>query len=300
VYRVDVDFCNAFNAMSQAVLWAVMHAYGIPDVDLLVSLYEHSTVRMASNDPQCATITFDTGVAQGSALSPLLFLVFMNALLWLITDRGRKLHVSHGLKCGVQPRKKGMTQDTGQAEQVGQFNLVGFVDDLSLFTQTLGGAQALLEAIQEFELWSGLRVNRKKTSAMVIDWQGSGQCQTDETLIYMGQEVVFLAPSTTCRYLGVWGTPTGDMSATKTRIFKKTEDARDLLRHHPLTPEQAIDLFTSIGVGAFRYSAALVPWTEKELERLEAVWIRAWGLPRTTASDVFILPAGMEYLRPVV
>jgi hypothetical protein len=87
VYRVDVDFTNAFNAMSQAALWAVMRAYGISDVDLLVSLYEHSTVRMAPNDPQCATITFDTGVAQGSALSPLLFLIFMNALLGLITDK---------------------------------------------------------------------------------------------------------------------------------------------------------------------------------------------------------------------
>jgi len=120
----------------------------------------------------------------------------------------------------------------------------------------------------------------------------------------MGQEVAFLAPPVACRYLGVWGTPTGDMSATKTRIFKKTEEARDLLRHHPVPPEQAIDLFTSIGVGSFRYSSALVPWTEKELERLESVWIQAykwaWGLPRTTASDVFVLPAGMEYLRPVV
>jgi hypothetical protein len=303
VYRVDVDFCNAFNAMSQAALWAVMRAYGIPDVDLLVSLYEHSTVRMAPNDPQCATIAFDTGVAQGSALSPLLFLVFMNALLGLITDRGRRLRVSHGLKCGVQVRKRGKPQDTEQVEHVGQFNLIGFVDDLSLFTQTLGGAQALLEAIQEFELWSGLKVNRKKTCAMIIERQGPSQCQTDETLTYMGQKVALLAPSVACRYLGVWGTPTGDMSATKTRIFKKTEEARDLLKRHPLTPEQAIDLFTSIGVGAFRYSAALVPWTEKELERLEAVWIQAykwaWGLPRSTASDVFVLPAGMEYLRPV-
>ncbi len=92
VYRVDVDFTNAFNAMSQAALWAVMRASGIPDVDLLMSLYEHSTVRMAPNDPQCATITFDTGVAQGSALSPLLFLIFMNALLGIITDRGQKVH----------------------------------------------------------------------------------------------------------------------------------------------------------------------------------------------------------------
>jgi hypothetical protein len=134
---------------------------------------------------------------------------------------------------------------------------------------------------------------------MVVEQRGKSQCQMDETLVYMGQEVTFLAPSTACRYLGIWGTPTGDMSITKERIFKRTEEARDLLRHHPLTPEQAIDLFTSIGVGSFRYSAVLVPWTEKELELLEAVWVQAykwaWGLPRTTASDVFTLPTGMEY-----
>ncbi len=159
----------------------------------------------------------------------------------------------------MQLRKKRATQETEHEENVGQLNLIGFVDDLSLSAQTLGGAQALLEAIQEFEDWSGLKINRKKTWAMVVERQEAGQRQMDEILVYMGQEVTFLAPSTACRYLGVWGTPTWDMSSTKERIFKRTEEARDLLRHGPLTPEQAIDLFTSIGVGAFRYSAALVP-----------------------------------------
>ena len=101
----------------------------------------------------------------------------------------------------------------------------------------------------------------------------------------------------------MWGTPTGDLSDTKARILKRTEEARDLLRHHPLAPEQAVDLFTRIGIGAFRYSAALVPWTERELQQLEAVWVQAykwaWGLPWTTASDVFTLPSGMEYPRPL-
>jgi hypothetical protein len=66
------------------------------------------------------------------------------------------------------------------------------------------------------------------------------------------------------------------MSVTKERIFRKTEEARDLLRHQPLTPEQAIELFASVGVGAFRYSAALVTWTERELERLAAMWLQAY------------------------
>jgi hypothetical protein len=57
--------------------------------------------------------------------------------------------VSHVLKCGVQLRRKGADQGGEREESVGQFNLIGFVDDLSLFAQTLGGAQALLEAPEE-------------------------------------------------------------------------------------------------------------------------------------------------------
>jgi hypothetical protein len=82
---------------------------------------------MAPNDPQCATITFDTGVAQRSALSPLLFLIFINALLGLITDRGQKLHISHGLKCTMQQRKKEVTRAPEHEESVGQFNLLVLV-----------------------------------------------------------------------------------------------------------------------------------------------------------------------------
>ena len=51
----------------------------------------------------------------------------------------------------------------------------------------------------------------------------------------------------------------------------------------PVRYSSCIDLFTSIGVGAFRYSAALVPWTEKELERLEAVCTGAGTVPSPPA-----------------
>ena len=44
-----------------------------------------------------------------------------------------------------------------------------------------------------------------------------------------------------------------------------------MLEHHPLTPEQAVQLFVSVGVGAFLYSAALVPWTEPEMRELEGM-----------------------------
>ena len=209
VYRIDVDFTNAFNAMSQAALWQVMEAYGIPDVDLLKGLYQNSTVRLSPNDTANATIVFDTGVAQGSALSPLLFLIFMNALLGLLTETGKKLNISHGLESGRTQRHRG--KGANRDRRVGQFNSIGFVDDLSLFAQSWGGAQALLDTVQMFEEWSGLRVNQKKTCAMII---GRADCPGQECkpLSYQGHPITMLPSESPVRYLGLWGTAHGDLS----------------------------------------------------------------------------------------
>ena len=64
----------------------------------------------------------------------------------------------------------------------------------------------------------------------------------------------------------------------KERVRTKTQEAIDLMKHHPLTPKMAIELFTSIGVGTFRYSAAFVPWTWAELQDFGKMWIQGYKL----------------------
>jgi len=96
VHRVDVDFKTAFNAMSQASLWQVMRMFKIPDVDLLEQIYEGTTVRLAPNDEESATITFNTDVIT----SPQLFNIFINALLCMLTVTGQNEDISHGLQIG--------------------------------------------------------------------------------------------------------------------------------------------------------------------------------------------------------
>jgi len=85
VYRVR----NAFNAISQAAFSHVMNKFYIPDVDLLEQIYDSETVRLAPNDVESATITFDTGVVQGSITTLQLFNIFINALLQMLTATGR-------------------------------------------------------------------------------------------------------------------------------------------------------------------------------------------------------------------
>jgi len=109
-----------------------------------------------------------------------------------------------------------------------------------------------------------------------------------------------------CRYLGYWGTGNGDMRATKEVVRQKIIAARDLIKCHPITPELATELFTSKGMGVFRFSAELIEWSESELNDVKRLCVQAyknaWHLPRSTVSALFIFPkthAGQENTLPM-
>ena len=67
------------------------------------------------------------------------------------------------------------------------------------------------------------------------------------------------------RYLGYWVTGNADMKATKEVVRQEIVAAHDLIKCHPFTPEVAMELFTSKGMGVLHFSVALIEWSESEL-----------------------------------
>jgi len=108
--RVDLDFKNAFNSAGHSNLWKILEGFGDPDVSLLSSMYERSTMQILVGDKSSTAIQLNTGTVQGSALSPLLFDLFTNALLRLLDSTG----ISH------------------QVREVPDWKHQAFADDLSL------------------------------------------------------------------------------------------------------------------------------------------------------------------------
>jgi len=163
VYHVDIDFRNDFNAMSQAAVWHVMNIFHMPDVDLLEQIYDNATVRLAPNDVESATITFDSDVAQGSITSPQLFNIFIHALLRMLTATGQNQGISQGLQIAQ------IQEDSSQnADHSHQFNNIAFIDDISIFAEIPEGMQTLLNVVQEFTTWCGVewRSTLKKLSCL--------------------------------------------------------------------------------------------------------------------------------------
>jgi len=286
IVRIDIDFKNAFNSMSQSALWEVMRAYNIPDVDLLEAIYGRTTACMDPEDPKCAIITFLTGVIQGGASSPRIFTIFINALLEHLTHTGKALGISHGI------------------EETDQFNHVAFMDDITVVAQDDPGSQVLMDAVQEFEFWSNTKLNMTKTVAMNIN--DEGEEKDPPQITYKQKPIKVLKAKESCRHLGFWATPDGDMTSTKKRVFKKTREVLELLMHHPLETKTAKELFQSMAVSVFRFSAAQVRWSQAELDQLQSLWTRAYkraeSLQNGTASDIFVFPkrwGGEELSTPI-
>ena len=102
--RIDLDFKNAFNSAGHSCLWAILRGLGVPDVDFLEDLYSKSCMKQ-----------LDTGTVQGLVLSPLLFDLFLNALLRLLDATG----ITHSIK------------------RTPQWNHAAFADDLSIYVGTV-------------------------------------------------------------------------------------------------------------------------------------------------------------------
>jgi len=100
-------------------------------------------MRVQVGGESTAAIQLDTGTVQGLVLSPLLFDLFINALLRLLDSTG----ISHKVR------------------NAPEWNHQAFADDLSLYTENTDDANTLLRLVQQFQDWSGLKISTKKSLA---------------------------------------------------------------------------------------------------------------------------------------
>ena len=281
LYVAYLDFENAFNSVDHEACWRWLEELNIPDLDLLRSLYEGAHYEADLPYGRSAPVFLKRGTKQGDILSPLLFGLIFNALLTGLRQSG----VGHSTISGLRPASR------------------GFADDLALCTATPGGMQALLNAISRFCSWSGMKVKLTKSIITAFDFGKRCNLPTD-CIHYEGAALVSLPADESFRYLGVRaaltsriGRRSGHAPCTRDEIhhvISATKALKIEIAEHDLPLPLMVPSMRMISAARFRYSAALVPWTDAELEDLFTVWLQVeratWRLQRSFPSAQFCLP----------
>jgi len=122
-----------------------------------------------------------------------------------------------------------------------------------------------------------MQINVKETYLLVIDHDKKHSEHEPAPILTINRETLQATIlDDACRYVTYWGMGNGNMRATKEVVGQKIIAARDLIKCNPLTPELATKLFTSKGMGVFSFSAALIEWSECELNDVKRLCSQAY------------------------
>ena len=275
LYLVYIDFKNAFNSMDLEAIWTWLELVNVPDVPLLKNIYKDTYCQVDTPYGKTAKIYLTRGTKQGDCLSPLLFSLLFNALLTQLSRINRE-------------------DQLGYLNEIGQRTLHrAFADDLSLMTGSKESMQSALSMVEAFCEWSGMQVNASKSETSGFDFQRKLALDTSAFRIG-GKVLTQLRPSEPYKYLGIMCSLTGSFQHEKEYIKQITRSLQNKCKSHIYLSQQAVPVIVMLQESWFRYSAAICPWTDPEMEDLYTLWIAnikaAWKISRSTASAIFKFP----------
>ena len=271
LYVAYLDFENAFNSIDHEALWQWLERLGIPDIDLLRSLYRGAFYRAQLPYGTTARIQLTRGKKQGDLISPLLFELPFNVFLLALEATSVGL-----VRLFHKPR-------------VGR----GFADDVAIIGSSKQQMQTRLTKTAEFCRWSGMRVKVTKSFLSAYDFRDRKEADVTG-ILYEGHALQHLPPEEAFPYLGIRSSLTGCFRAEKEHVMKSVRELREQVAHHKYNLDQMVDAMHMVASSRFRYSAPLVPWTDAQLDRLHVLWIglakAAWRLPPSFPAAPLKLP----------
>ena len=161
------------------IAFSLAHYHAPPEmIQLISSLYDGLTAVISTDKWTTAPIHRQLGIYQGDPLSVIIFNTVMNTLVDSITQRCAHL----GYSLNSVP---------------GKINLLQYADDTSLIGDEPSSCQHLLNIIESWLSWSGMRANVPKCVGVAIK---ASTWKAFNPLIFSGQPIPYLG-DTTLRFL---------------------------------------------------------------------------------------------------
>lgn len=152
LYISFVDFEKAFDALKREFIWSSLEARGIPlkIVNLIKSSYDGGACRVLHEGVLSEAFTTNSGVKQGCALSPLLFITALDIVFETVNQQ--KLGINWGFN--------------------NKLTDLAYADDVALLANRQEDMQTKITKLAEESRKVGLKINISKTKCMNIKTSG--------------------------------------------------------------------------------------------------------------------------------
>ena len=150
VLAISLDIEKAFDSVNWEFLHKLLHAYGFPEqyVQWIKLMHNRKELHIFNNGHSSSPVYVSNGLAQGCSMSPLLFIICIEALARVIRENDQIEGVSvENVEMGKREKKVGMVADD---------TIITIKATRSSFIETV-------KVLKAFETTSRLKVNYEKS-----------------------------------------------------------------------------------------------------------------------------------------
>ena len=254
---VFIDFKKAFDSVHRGLLMKILRAYGIPDdiVRLIERMHEGTKAKVLTADGITEVFDILAGVLQGDTLAPYLFIIVIDYIMTVAIDD--------------ETSNTGFTLKPARSRRVGAEKLIDteFADDVALITDTIKGAQLLLDRLEEAAQSVGLVMNDSKTKFMTLN-------TPEEESHLVSSSGKPLEKVTDFVYLGAWiATTERDLSVRKAKAWAACHKLQKIWKSN-LRRGLKIRLFVATVESILLYGSETWTLTEALKKKIDGCYTR--------------------------
>jgi len=217
-----LDLANAYGCVHHSLIqFSLQHYHALPQFcQILQSLYSDLRGKVITNEWETPTISLDIGVYQGDPLSVVIFNTVINTLVDTLQSRIDLGYTLSKSTCKV--------------------NLLQYADDTCLLADSPTACQHLLEIVEQWLQWSGMRAKVCKCHSLAL--QGSTRKLIDPQLLIDGETIPFIG-NNSIKFLGMRIQVPHNTTTTKETLMTNLNRMLQAVDQCPLTSHQKLRLF---------------------------------------------------------
>uniref|UniRef100_A0A4W6FV19 ribonuclease H n=1 Tax=Lates calcarifer TaxID=8187 RepID=A0A4W6FV19_LATCA len=230
---VFVDFAKAFDSVSHQHIAEVLTRKGVDEWmrKLIQDSYKGCTTVVRTKHGETDRIHIKVGVKQGDPLSPLLFNLALDPLLYVLENKGV------GFRVGGR-----------------SLTALAFADDLVLLSDSWKGMERNLQILEIFSSLTGLKVNPSKCHGFMLDKSQRRYTINDCEVWKLAGTPIHMVPGhEAVTYLGVQISPAKGILTPPLRTLVKDMVAR--ITRAELKPSQKVEILRTYALPRLIYMA---------------------------------------------